>query len=392
MSSIYLDWAATAPPDPEIQEQMQKIARTIYANPAAIHRLGREGEKFLSHCRQRMADLLGCGSEELVFTSGATESNNMVLFSLLHKKRDRRVLISGIEHSSVYQPAQTLKQLGFEVVLVPADRSGRIDPNRIFSALDESTVLVAVMLVNNETGRIQPVREISEAVQDFQKRSGKKVLLHTDAVQAFGKIPFQPSQLGVDSAALSAHKLAGPRGVGALFVRSGRIQRFLYSGGGQEFDLRPGTENLPGIAGFVLAAEKAIGGLEENHRRAVAAMSSLLEELAGMPEVVLVPGGGASDRAVDFSPYILNLSIPPLPGEVLVRVLEEEGFIVSTGAACSSKKKDRFRVLENMGIPGQIASSALRVSTGPKVEPAELEAFAAALKRRVPELMKNITD
>jgi cysteine desulfurase len=389
MSSIYLDWAATAPPDAEIQGQVQRIAQDLYANPSAVHGPGREAGKQLNDCRRRMADLLGCDPAELVFTSGATESNNMVLFSLLHKKQDRRILISGIEHPSIYEPAQTLKRLGFQVIEIPADSTGRIDPERIAAALDERTVLVAVMLVNNETGRIQPIGEIAAALRDYRERSGKKILLHTDAVQAFGKIPFQPHDLGVDSAALSAHKIGGPRGTGALFVRRGRTGQFLFGGGGQEQGMRPGTENLPGIFGFVLAAEKAVGALEENHRRAEAAMAALIGELQRLPQAALIPAARpAAGTAGDYSPYILNLSIPPVPGEVLVRVLEEEGFIVSTGSACSSGKKDRFRVLENMGVPQRTAFSALRVSTGPGLGGAELAALAAALGRRVPELLK----
>jgi cysteine desulfurase len=181
MSSIYLDWAATAPPDPEIQEQVLQVSRTLFANPSAVHGAGREAEKLLDDSRQRMAKVLGCRAKEVVFTSGGTESNNMILFSLLHKKRDRRIVISGIEHPSLYQPALTLKRLGFEVALVPAAASGRIDPDHLLSALDERTALVAVMLVNNETGAIQPLAEISEALRDFQNRSGKKILFHTDA-------------------------------------------------------------------------------------------------------------------------------------------------------------------------------------------------------------------
>lgn len=388
MSSIYLDWAATAPPDPEILRQVQQTAKSIYANPSAVHGPGREAEKHLGDCRQRLAALLGCNPCEVAFTSGATESNNMFLFSLLHKKQDRRILISGIEHPSIYEPALSLRRLGFEVAQVAADSTGRIDPGRIISALDERTIAVAVMLVNNETGRVQPIGEIGEALRDYQKRSGKKILLHTDAVQALGKIPFNPHHLGVDSASLSAHKIGGPRGAGALFVRQGRMQQFLFSGGGQEQGMRPGTENLPGIYGFVLAAEKALGRLEDNHSRARAAMETLIGELEGVPDVAVIPALRLSSGAADYSPYIINLSIPPVPGEVLVRVLEEEGFIVSTGSACSSKKKDRFRVLENMGVPRRQASSALRVSTGPGVGSAELKALAGALRRRVPKLLK----
>jgi cysteine desulfurase len=393
MSSIYLDWAATAPPLPEIYARMQQTAQTLYANPSSIHAAGGEAENFLGRCRQHLAECLSCDPEELIFTSGATESNNMVLFSLLQKKRDRRILISGIEHPSVYQPAQTLKRMGFDVVEIAADSTCGIDPKTVLSALDERTVLVAVMLVNNETGRIQPLSEIAAGLRSFQKQNGKKILLHCDAVQAFGKIPLNPGELGVDSLALSAHKIGGPRGVGALYLRRGRVGPFLFSGGGQERELRPGTENLPGIHGFTLAAQRAVADLAENQRRAVLATGSLIRQLRGMPEVVLIPGcrADAPDPAEEqpFSPYILNFAVPPLPGEVLVRVLEEEGFIVSTGSACSSRKKKRIRVLENMGVSRSVASSAIRVSVGGAVNESQLQALADALKRRIPRLLHH---
>ncbi len=189
---------------------------------------------------------------------------------------------------------------------------------------------------------------------------------------------------------MSAHKIGGPRGVGALFVRQGRMQQFLFSGGGQEYGMRPGTENLPGIYGFVLAAERAVSAIQSNRIQADKAMETLIGELEDLPEATVIPVARSTGTAGDYSPYILNLSIPPLPGEVLVRVLEEEGFVVSTGSACSSKRKDRFRVLENMGIPQRLARSALRVSTGPGVSSAELSGLAAAIRRRVPELLRTV--
>jgi cysteine desulfurase len=187
---------------------------------------------------------------------------------------------------------------------------------------------------------------------------------------------------------LSAHKIGGPRGVGALFVRRDRTQQFLFSGGGQEQGNRPGTENLPGILGFVLAWEKAARELRENYGRAEAAMGVLIGELRGVAGVALIPEGRSTPGDSDYSPYILTVSVPPIPGEVLVRVLEEEGFIVSTGAACSSRKKDRFRVLENMRVPRNLALSTVRISIGPGVGRSELQALAAAIRRRVPQLLK----
>lgn len=386
MSFVYLDWAATAPPDPEIQEQVQRISRERFANPSAIHKEGREAERLLGQCRQRLAAVLGCHEQEVVFTSGGTEGNNMVLFSLAQKKRDRKIVLTGIEHPSIYEPAQSLGRLGFEVVTVPAERGGQVDAGRLERALDERTVLVAVMMVNNETGALQPLAEVAAAIRDLQRRSGKKILFHCDAVQALGKIPFDLASMDIDSASFSAHKIGGPRGVGALYVRKGRIRDFLYCGGGQELGRRPGTENLPGIFGFVLALEKAKTHLQQNLEQARAAIRAFLPELLEIPGAVVTTAGREQGREAAFSPYILNVSFPPLPGEVLVRVLEEEGFLVSTGSACSSKKKDRFRVLEGMGVPREVAFSALRISTGPGIGSDHLQGLAQALRRRLPEL------
>ncbi len=388
MEPTYLDWAATAPPDPEIQEQMLRISRQFYANPSAPHNEGRRAGMLLAECRQRLAAVLGCRAREVIFTSGGTESNNMVLFSALHRKRDRKIVLSGIEHASLYQPAGALRRLGFEVKLVPAGRNGRVDPQRLLASVDERTALVAVMLVNNETGAVQPLAEMAAGIEELRRRSGRNIPLHSDAVQALGKIPFQPADLGLDSASFSAHKIGGPRGVGGLYLKEGSCQQFLYSGGEQEGNRRPGTENLPGIFGFVLAAEKAAAHLESNLEAGRRAMQSFIAQLEEIPGAVLNPEGRGQAEAQEFSPYIINVSFPPLPGELVVRVLDEEGFCVSTGSACSSRKKDRFRILEGMGVSRETAFSAVRISIGPAVHDEHLAALAGTLKRLIPELRK----
>jgi len=388
MSTLYFDWAATAPPDPEIEKKINDISRQVFANPSSLHRAGRQADRLLGQCRKRLAAVLGCSAEEIVFTSGGTESNNMVLFSQLHRKSRRRIVISGIEHPSLYHPAGTLERFGFEVARVPAKRSGRVDPERLVAAIDENTVLVAIMLVNNETGAIQSVGEVAAALREHERRSGGRIHLHTDAVQAFGKIPFEPQTLGVDSASLSAHKIRGPRGVGALYLRRQANPQFLYSGGGQESGKRPGTENLPGIYGFTLAAEKAARHLEENLEKAQGAMRAFIGKLSRIPGLELTNEGREREGYPAFSPFILNLSFPPLPGEVTVRVLEEEGMIISTGSACSSKNKDRFRVLENMHVPRKTAMSSVRISIGPDTDPGELLRLAEAIGRRIPEQIR----
>ena len=211
MSFIYLDWAATAPPDLSVLEAVKEIAVDCYGNPSSIHQAGRNAEKRLIQTREGLAAVLGCSSEEIIFTSGGTEANNMVLFSLLKKSRGKKIIISGIEHSSLFEPARILEQLGYIVDYVPAAASGFIDPSHIASRLDNHTALVALMLVNNETGAIQQVAETAAAISSFSHSTGRKVLLHTDAVQALGKIPLDLRELNVDSASFSAHKIGGPR-------------------------------------------------------------------------------------------------------------------------------------------------------------------------------------
>jgi cysteine desulfurase len=247
---------------------------------------------------------------------------------------------------------------------------------------------VALMLVNNETGALQPVAEVAAGLAELGRRRGRKVHLHCDAVQGFGKVPFHPTALGVDSASISGHKIGAPRGVGALFLRSSSSggADFLYVGGEQERGRRPGTENLPGIFGLVLAAEKAARDMEENLRGARQVARALLDGALEVPGAVAVPVSRPASGPEAFSPYIVNLSFPPVPGEVLVRALEGDGYLISTGSACSSRKKGRFRVLEGMGLKPALAFSAVRVSLGPGVGESEVRGLVAALKRRVPQL------
>jgi cysteine desulfurase len=389
MGFVYLDWAATSPPDAAILERSGKAAAEYFANPSSPHAAGVGAKKFLEDCRGRLAAVLGCSPEEVVFTSGGTEANNMVLFSLLRRKRDPRVVLSGIEHDSLHLPARRLAELGGEAVLIPAGKDGRVDPERMAAAVDERTVLVALMRVNNESGAVQPVAELAELL--FHKRAsagGRRVLLHTDAVQALGKLPFRPAELGVDTASFSAHKLGGPRGVGALYVRQGSVPEFLYAGGGQERGRRPGTENLAGAYALAEAAEQAAAALQGRLDRARKLMGWLIAELAAIPGCHILPGErSAGGPAEHYSPFILSAAFPPLPGEVLVRAMGEEGFLISTGAACSSRKRDRTRVLEAMGVERGLASSAVRISIGPATERDELARFLEALRRRLPALL-----
>ncbi len=387
MQPAYLDWAATALPEEDILEGAARVAAEYYGNPSSPHAAGRQAAGLLADSRRRLAECLGCAPEELAFTSGGTETNNLVLFSLLLHRGAQRVVLSGLEHDSLYQAARRVQNLGGQAAIVPAGPDGRVDPARILDAVDPRTSLVALMLVSNETGAIQPVAEVARGLGELARAGGRRVLLHTDAVQAFGKIPFRLAELGVDTAALSAHKIGGPRGVGALYVRRPGRREFLNAGGGQEDGRRPGTENLAGAWALAEAGQRAAGALEERCRRARALMDGLIAGLRSLPGCRILPEGrGAGLPAELFSPYILSVAFPPVPGEVLVRVMEAEGFLISTGAACSSQKKERTRVLEACGVPRAIASSSVRISIGPRTGQEELHDLLEALRRRLPGL------
>jgi cysteine desulfurase len=370
MSPAYLDWAATARPEEDLLSRAARVAAEYYGNPSSPHAAGRQAAGLLADSRRRLAECLECAPEEVVFTSGGTEANNLVLFSLLLHRGERRVVLSGLEHDSLYQAARRLQSLGGQAAIVPAGADGRVDPARVLGAVEPRTALVALMLVSNETGAIQPVAEVARGLAELARSGGRRVWLHTDAVQAFGKVPFRPAELGADTAALSAHKIGGPRGVGALYVRRPGRREFLNAGGGQEDGRRPGTENLAGAWALAEAAQRATGALGQRFARVRALMGGLI---AGLPEEV-------------FSPYILSAAFPPVPGEVLVRVLEAEGFLISTGAACSSQKKERTRVLEACGVPRAVAACSVRISIGPETTEAELAGLQEALRRRLPGL------
>jgi len=385
MGGVYLDWAATAPPDPDILTQADAVALGVYANPSSLHGAGREAGSLLEESRKRLARVLGCQAGEVIFTSGGTEANNMVLFSALGQAKGKKIILSGIEHSSAYQPAEALLRLGYEVKTIRAANNGAVDPAAVEKELDEDTILVALMLVNNETGAIQPVAEVARRMRSFEEKTGKRIHLHTDAVQALGKIPLDLYALAADSASFSAHKIGGPRGIGALYLRKGSAPRFLYCGGGQEGGRRPGTENLPGAFGFALAAERRAANLSQESAAADRLLRVLISELRSLKPGSVIPQGRSGAEGEPFSPYILCAAFPPLPGEVLVRIMAEEGYWISTGSACSSRqrKRERRRGLEQMGVPEATAQAAVRISLGWATGPQELDGFLTALKRRL---------
>ena len=387
---IYLDWAATAPPDQEALRQAQETSIALFGNPSSLHRVGAAARDKLEDCRQELANHTGCLPESIVFTSGGTEANNLVLGSSLKWLKNRSpgkerpsVVVSGIEHASVFQPVQELKQVDVDVAVVAPDNEGYIDTGRIADAITKNTKLVAVMTVNNETGAIQRIDDIAAVLRDHEKKTGHPVILHTDGVQALGKIPLNIA--GADTASFSAHKIGGPKGAGALLVRNDGFLEPLYRGGGQERGLRPGTEALYGSVGFTAAVKTCLAKLDSNLEKAKDQMSRLITELRSIGAAIIPEVRSNGDN---FSPYILKVAFPPVPGEVLTRVLSEKGICVSTGSACSSRSFHKHRVLKQMGISDDVAASSIRISQGSATSDDDLSGLVEALKKELPSLMR----
>lgn len=370
MHSIYLDWAASTPPWPDLLQSYGITSQELFANTSSQHSPGRLAAKSLLASRAMLAKALDCPLDRLVFTSGGTESDHIPLLACLLKKGKRSIVISAIEHSAIDEQANILAALGIEVRRIKPDGDGFIHPNDIANAISKDTVLVSVMTVNNETGAIQPISEVVKAVERASK-GGRKPFFHTDAVQALGKIPFKPVASGVDSAAFSAHKLGGPRGIGALYLT--RPLEVLASGGGQENGIRAGTHNLAGAESLAKAAVRSMELLESAQELARNLEAKIINGITAIPGATIIP---ASRKPGDlrYSPFIICASFPGLGGETMMRVLDDQGIAVSTGSACSSGTHER-RILNAMGIDHDLSFSSIRISTGRHSTEKDIEAF-----------------
>lgn len=348
MNQVYLDNAATTPLLPQVSAAMAESLGQ-YGNPSSLHGLGVAAEQKVSAARKNVARLLGVSPGNLVFTSGGTEANNLALKGYLSRSQKRRTLVtSSIEHPSVLEVFQSLERLGWEVVYLPVDAQGKVKIAALEEALAEPVQLVSLMAVNNETGAVQPLAAAAAAIRKLQPEA----CFHVDAVQALGKIPFHPVEIGADLASFSAHKIHGPKGIGALYAKQFNLLRPIFNGGGQEGGLRSGTENVLGIIGFGQATKLA--QVEENRERVAALRRHFLAGLQGLPCQVISPA--------DAVPHILAVSFPGFRGEVLLQALSSRGVYVSTGAACSGKKGQLSQVAEAMGLSRELAEGMLRFS------------------------------
>lgn len=392
MISTYLDWAATALPAPDALDYARQIALEYYGNPSSLHYAGKKAAVLLAESRKKIAELLNCRSDQIYFTSGGSESNSIVFSQLLLKPKKSALLIGATEHPSVWETAQMYAGLGYPVHEAQPEKDGRIRPEKAVAAFSPETELVSIMLVNNETGIIQDVKSIAEALQEAG-RGKKPPHIHTDAVQALGKEKIDLEVLGVDSASFSGHKIGAPRGIGILYLR--RPIQGIFKGGGQEGGIRPGTENLSGITALARVLEKRLPLLEEHREQAQRQKKRLMEGLAQIPGALFIPEQSAG-RDSQVTPFILKCSFPPVPGEVLQRVLSDRGFAVSTGSACSSsanrgrKKKKTSRVLKAMKVSPEAAESSIRVSLGPGTTDEEIESFIVAALREISTIKEQL--
>ena len=351
MHIIYLDNSATTRPSPAAAEAAERTIRSNFGNPSSLYRLGLDAEKEVKAARKSVASCFGASDSEVFFTSGGTESDDTALFGVWEsrKKQGSRIISTAVEHPAVLRCLDVLKSRGADVVLVPVKKDGNLDMEAFKEALSDSTVLVSVMHVNNETGAIFPVEEISSVIRRmFGNDPAARPLLHSDCVQSLGKIPVDVRRTGVDLASFSAHKIHGIKGSGALYIKNGlHVPPFIY-GGGQEKNFRSGTENVPGIAAFGAAA----GELKLPDPAPAKRLKELI--LSEIPDVRI-------NSPKDGCPLILNVSFPGCRAEVLLHMLEQDGICVSTGSACSSKSKGSH-VLSAMGLSPEEIEGALRFS------------------------------
>ena len=379
--SIYLDNAATTRVCREAAEAAMEAMRELYGNPSAIHRLGREAAKRLDTARETVAGALGCAAEELYFTSGGSEGDTWAILkgAAWAARRGGRahVVSSAAEHSAVLRPLDELERQGFKITRLRPDQHGAVSPSAVLDALREDTCLVSLMLVNNETGAVTDIAEIAKAV----KERSPDTLIHTDAVQAFLKVPFAAGQLGVDLLTVSGHKIHAPKGVGALYIRKCVNLPPLILGGGQERGKRAGTEATPLVFAFAAALDAAEPETDAPRMRALrdAAAERLRAENPGL--LIL------SDLARG-APHILSLSLPGWRSETLMNFLEAREIYVSRSSAC--KKGERSYVLEAMGLAPEVIDGALRVSLSRETTEAEMDAFCAALKAAREQLRPSV--
>lgn len=357
MKRIYMDHSATTPVAPEVLEAMLPYFTEKFGNASSLHSFGLEAKEALEESRSKVAALIGAQPEEIVFTSGGTESDNLALKGVANRSRDKgkgnHIITSVVEHPAILETCRKMETQGYEVTYLPVTKDGLIDPRTLESAIRKETVLISIMHANNEIGTIQPLKEIGEIAGE------KDIYFHTDAVQSAGKIPIDVDDIGLDLLSISAHKLYGPKGVGAFYVRKGTRMNSIVQGGGHEHGLRSGTENVAGIVGLARAADLALQEMNTEAKR----LTDLRDKLA---RLVLdsVKDSWINGSMIHRLPGNLNFGFRYVEGESLLLFLDSKGIGVSTGSACSSKKLEPSHVLLSLGLKPEECHGSLRITMG----------------------------
>ena len=377
MKRIYLDYAATTPTAPEVVHAMLPYFTEQFGNPSSTHSFGQESKAATEEARAKIALLLGAALEEIVFTSGGTESNNFALKGVVYanEHKGNHIITSAIEHPAILEPCKFLETKGFTVTYLPVDHDGLVNPDDVQNAITEKTILISVMHANNDIGTIEPIAEIGRIARD------RGIVFHTDAVQTFGHLPINVDEVNVDLLSMSAHKLYGPKGIGALYVRKGtRIIPFLH-GGEQERRRRASTENVPAIVGFGKAVEIAQARMSEEARQLTGLRDTFIKRLFDKIDHIWLNG-----HPTRRLPNHVNVSIELVEGESLLLNLDLEGIAASTGSACSASNSQPSHVLLALGVARELAYSSLRFTLGRDTQAEELDRVADVLAAIVRKL------
>lgn len=380
---IYLDHAATTPVHPQVLEAMLPYFSENFGNPSAVYSFAQQARQAVEKARSTVADLLGCTSKETVFTSGGTESDNAAIkgIAFAAQKNGNHIITSSIEHHAVSNTCQHLERFGFKVTYLPVDSYGRVNVDEVAKALTEKTILVSIMLANNEVGTIQPISEIAQLIKEYSKFKGKRIAFHTDAVQGGGSLDLAVNRLGVDSLSLSSHKFYGPKGTGVLYLRKGTPFLPQQAGGAHEMNRRAGTENVPGIVGTATALQLAVEHRESHHQHCQRLRDRLIEAIKSRIDHAHLTGH-PTQRLANSASFCFEY----VEGESILLSLDFAGIAASSGSACTSGSLEPSHVLVALGIPTEIARGSIRFTLGYENTEEEIDQVLSVLPGIVEKL------
>lgn len=377
----YLDNSATTQCEKQVAELASHLMLNVYGNPSSMHLKGVEAERYKKRAAEQIAKTLKVKEKEIIFTSGGTESDNMALIgvAMANKRTGNRIITTEVEHAAIHATTAYLEEEGFEIIKLPVDAYGMVSMEKLKEVLNENTILVSIMHVNNEVGAVQPIEEAAKAIKEL----APKAYFHVDAIQSYGKCRIYPKKMGIDLLSVSGHKIHGPKGIGFLYVSEKVKIKPIIFGGGQQWGMRSGTENVPGIAGLGLACQMIYDNFEEKKENLLSLKKRFCEELIKLPDVK-INGNWQGESA----PHIISASFLGVRSEVLLHTLEERGIFISAGSACSSNKPAPSKTLLAMKVPKEELESTVRFSFSSHTTWEELEYTIEVLQEILPTLRR----